>query len=263
MQLPPIAHQFAFGALLPFTPLAAWQGRRVRRTTPRLPDATGRARGSVGNGAATLRIAVIGESTVSGVGARTHRTGITGQLAQLLARKLGARVEWRALGQNGATARRIERLALAELGDAKLDVAFVAIGVNDVLELTPVSRWRSDVARLCTLLASRAGAPQIVFLGLPPMHRFPVLPQPLRAFVGTRAKLLDATLAALARDKANVLHVPTPLQGPPDFFCEDRFHPSEAGYAFWAAHTVDAVVPALGASGKSSRPVRAARRRPR
>ncbi len=244
-----LGHHLTLGALAPLLPVMLVQGKWVRRTTPRLPDSGGDAHGTAGEGAHTLRIAVIGESTVSGVGARTYARGLPGRLAAELAAAAGARVAWRAIGENGATARRVTQLAAPQLAGETLDVAFVALGVNDVLEFTSIARWQADVAGLCDVLVREARVRLVVLLGVPPMHRFPALPQPLRTFLGSRARALDHGLADLARRRDAALHVPTPARGDAELFCEDRFHPSERGYARWAAHTVAAAREALALRG--------------
>ncbi|MCX7891094.1 MAG: SGNH/GDSL hydrolase family protein [Burkholderiales bacterium] len=244
-----LGHHLALGALAPLLPVMLWQGRRVRRTTPRLPDAAGADRGVAGTGARRVAIAVVGESTVSGVGARTHATGWPGRLAESLARATDARVAWRAVGVNGAAAARVARVAAETLAGGRCDAAFVALGVNDVLEFTRVARWRADVASLCDFLAGACGARLVVLAGVPPLERFPALPQPLAAFLGTRARALDAALADLARRRGDAVHVPFAIAGGAAMFCADRFHPSERGYARWAAHTVAAALPALTARG--------------
>jgi lysophospholipase L1-like esterase len=244
-----LGHHLTLGALAPLLPVMLVQGKWVRRTTPRLPDAGGDPHGTAGEGARMLRIAVVGESTVSGVGARTYAKGLPGRIASELARATGSRVTWRAVGRNGATARRLTQIAEPVLAGESLDVAFVALGVNDVLEFTAMSRWQADVSALCDLLARNAKATLVVLLGVPPMHRFPSLPQPLRTFLGTRARALDHALADLARRRDATLHVPTPSHGDAELFCEDRFHPSERGYARWAAHTVAVARPLLVGRG--------------
>jgi len=244
-----LGHHLTLGALAPLVPVMLVQGKRVRSTTPRLPDAGGEPHGAAGEGTRTLRIAVVGESTVSGVGARTFARGLPGRLAVELAGVTGARVAWRAVGQNGATARRVTQLAAPTLAGESLDIAFVALGVNDVLEFTSIPRWRADVGALCDVLVRDARARLVVLLGVPPMHRFPSLPQPLRAFLGTRARALDHALGELAARRERAVHVPTPALGNPELYCEDRFHPSEHGYAGWAAHTVGALRPVLARQG--------------
>lgn len=237
----------------PLLPLIAVQGRQVRRAMPRLADAHGPTEGMYGRPPARLRIVVVGESTVSGVGARTHTHSLPGRLAAALGASLHVSVGWKAVGQSGANAREAANLvdeglvhgARGARGE-RFDCAFVALGVNDVIERTPLARWKGDVAALAELMIARHGVRSVVLLGVPPMHRFPALPQPLRAFLGARAQELDAELAALAAERAELLHVPTPVDGPLEYFCADRFHPSEAGYAAWATHTATAVARAIG-----------------
>jgi lysophospholipase L1-like esterase len=196
---------------------------------------------------ARVRIAVVGESTVTGVGARTHTHSLSGRLAASLGGALRASVAWKAIGQSGANAREVADLVRQKLTapdgarGQRFDCAFVALGVNDVIERTPLARWKGDVAALVDLLATRHGARTVVLLGVPPMHRFPALPQPLRAFLGARAHELDEELGLLAAGDERVVHVPTPVDGALEYFCADRFHPSEAGYAVWARHAVAAV----------------------
>jgi lysophospholipase L1-like esterase len=237
----------AVSMFTPLLPLIAVQARQVRRAMPKLDDASGPCSGVFGPPPARMRIVVVGESTVSGVGARTHTHSLSGRLAASLGQALHSSVAWQAVGQSGANARELADVLRQGLGAAKapraarVDCAFVALGVNDVIERTPLARWKSDVAALVDLLATRHGARTVVLLGVPPMHRFPALPQPLRAFLGARACELDEELAALAGEDERLAHVPTPVDGPLEYFCADRFHPSEAGYAVWARHTVAAV----------------------
>jgi lysophospholipase L1-like esterase len=238
----------AVGMFTPLLPLIVVQGRQVRNAMPKLADAHGPTLGTYGRPPARLRIVVLGESTVAGVGARTHTHSLPGRLAAALGRGLRVSVGWKAVGESGANARDASRLVDAGLAHGahgargeRFDCAFVALGVNDVIERTPLARWKADVAAVADLLIARHDVRTVVLLGVPPMHRFPALPQPLRAFLGARAHELDEVLAVLAAERAELLHVPTPVEGPLEYFCADRFHPSEAGYAVWATHTATAV----------------------
>jgi hypothetical protein len=87
-------------ALLPLLPLLYVQGRIVRRRTPKVPEAIGPSSGRVQGGEPALRLVVIGESTVAGVGAPTHAEALTGQLAVAIARKRQRAVRWQALGRS-------------------------------------------------------------------------------------------------------------------------------------------------------------------
>ncbi|MBC6446903.1 GDSL-type esterase/lipase family protein [Actinokineospora xionganensis] len=223
----------AAAALLP---VLAVQGLTLRRTIPRLPGAEGPTTGTAGAGE-PLRLAVLGESTAAGVGARTHDVGLAGRLAAALAGR-GHAVSWQVSARIGADAH-VTRTELAPALDPA-DVVVVVLGVNDVIEFHTAARWTRDLLRLLIDLRARHG--RTVLAGVPPMARFPALPRPLRSVLGLRAAELDAAAARIARRVPGVAHVPLPhelIDG--DLFCVDRFHPSESGYALWADGLADAV----------------------
>lgn len=234
----PLIH---LAAKIALGPLLLWQAQRVRRTTPRLPVAGGASAGEVGAGA-PLRLLVIGESTAAGVGAAHHGEALAGELAARLAAKLGQRVCWRALGENGATARRALRL-LEDANDAPAELAVVALGVNDVLEQTSAARWRRDVTALVAALHARTDAREVILLEVPPLARFPALPRPLRDVLGRDARRLDAALARVAArldaSDRRVRHYRFAFDGAREFFAHDGFHPSARGYARWAELIAD------------------------
>ncbi|MCX8113508.1 MAG: SGNH/GDSL hydrolase family protein [Burkholderiaceae bacterium] len=221
-------------AKLALGPLLLWQAQRVRRTTPRLPVAGGALAGEIGTGA-RLRLLVVGESTAVGVGAAHHGEALAGELAGRIAAKVGRRVAWRVLGENGATARRT--LRLVEATHAEADLAVVALGVNDVLEQTRLARWRRDVAALVAALQERTGARDVILLEVPPLAKFPALPRPLRDVLGADSRRLDAVLARLAArldaPDRRVRHYRFAFDGAREFFARDGFHPSALGYARW------------------------------
>jgi lysophospholipase L1-like esterase len=228
-------------------PLLIRQGRRVRRTTPRLPEAAGPRMGEVAGSGAPVRLLVLGESTAAGVGAADHQEGLAGQVAGVLAAETGRPVHWRVLGRNGVTAATTRETLLAPADGVAADVAVVALGVNDTLHLRAPGRWTSDLRALIALVRERCGAVPVVLAGVPPMGGFPGLPQPLRGVLGLRATMLDRAAARLAVEMRAVHHVSVPL--PPgtadDFFCGDRFHPSPHGYAQWGAALGRAAAAAL------------------
>lgn len=217
-------------------PVLIVQGRRVRATTPRLPEAGGPASGSVPGDGTPLRIAVVGESTAAGVGAVRHAEALPGFLAAEVAALTGRAAAWTVHARTGYTAGRVRRELLGGLPAAAPDVAVVAIGVNDLLEARPLARFERDAASLIAGIRTAAGAEvPIVLCGMPPLGRFPSLPQPMRAILGWRARAMDRRLARVARRLPAVRHCPFEL--PPDtdgFFSADGFHPGPAGYRLWA-----------------------------
>lgn len=218
--------------------LLAAQAVYVKRTTPRLPGAAGPTDGVVDGAGEPVRLAVLGESTVDGVGAVTHEEALTGCLARELA-KDGRAVRWQAVGRTGANARTV-RAELAPLV-RPADLVVIALGVNDTIELRSAAGYRRDLLALVVDLRRRLGPVGVVLAGVPPMSRFPSLPRPLRDVLAARSAALDAAAAAVAR-VPGVTHVPmAPGLLDPAAFAPDRFHPGPAGYARWAQTLADAL----------------------
>ncbi len=254
-------------------PVLAVQGLRVRRVTPRLPEASGPRTGSApgtetrvdtepgtepgtepatepalapgaeaaGAGAgAALRVAVLGESTAAGVGVAAHREGLAGCLARALAVRTGRAVRWQVAARSGANA----RVTVAELVPLlrPADAVVVALGVNELLELNRPGRFEHQLRGLVGAVRERICDVPILIAGMPPVGRFPALPRPLRTVMGLRARALDRVMRDVANSVDGVTHVPVDvpveLAG---FFAEDGFHPSAKGYELWAGGLADAL----------------------
>lgn len=89
------------------------------------------------------------------------------------------------------------------------------------------------------------GPAPVLLASVPPVHAFPALPQPLRAVLGARARLLDDAQARLPARLPAVAHVPTWVDPAPHLFCRDGFHPSEAGYAAMGERLAEALAALL------------------
>ena len=230
-------------ATVGLAPVLVAQGLHVRRTTPRLPGASGPLRGSV-PGPDPLRLLVVGESTVDGVGAGTHEEALTGQLAAALARRLGRGIDWRVAGRTGANARTVRTELLDEACRERADLVAVALGVNDTIEMRSPTRYRRDLLELVVTARRALGPVPVLLAGVPPLAALPSLPQPLRLVLGLRGEALDAAAATLA-DLPGVTHCPVPRAVvDPELFAADGFHPGPAGYRLWADKLAEAV--ALG-----------------
>ena len=229
-----IRHLIASAVSAPLLPLLVLQGRRVRRETPRLPEAAGPSHGQSGAGTPSLRLLVVGESTVAGVGAASHETALTGQLAQVLAEHVGREVHWRAVGANGATAACTREVLLPRVPANPVDVVVIALGVNDVLRLHSPARWRRDLEQLVIAIRERVGTSPVVVAAMPPLGRFPAFPEPLRSVLGARASALARATQNAARNLEDVTVCIGRMDDDERHYASDRFHPSELGYQAWA-----------------------------
>jgi lysophospholipase L1-like esterase len=210
-------------------PVFVLQGRYVRRVTPRLPEAPGPRAGTLGTGS-ELRLLVLGDSAAAGVGAPSQDEALCGRLTSELA--LSFRVSWALVARTGATTAGTTR-HLARSPAARFDVAVVSLGGNDVMGQRPLGRWLEDVNELAALLRTRFEVRHVLFSGLPPMHAFPALPQPLRWYLGTRARRFDQALARWASGQPECEHIPLTLTDLQQF-ASDGMHPGPLGYRAWS-----------------------------
>ena len=242
--MPPVLPSAINGILLRTTAALGWlllpvlvlQGLWLRRTVPRLGEAGGPLKGEIPGAAPPLRLLLLGESTVAGVGASNHDEGLVGRMAASLAGHTGRAIHWHAMGRNGLTARQLRTRLLVPAAGLEADVAVIALGVNDCVRLNSPRRWTRELDQLIRELHNRCGNIPVFLAALPPMGDFPALPQPVRWVLGTRARLLDRASRKLANSMENLFHVPLPaqLEGHiSEYFAADGFHPSPAGYRVW------------------------------
>ena len=223
-------------------PLLVLQGLHVRRVTPRLPEPPGPRSGRTGHGA-PLRLLVAGDSAAAGVGAASQDEALAGQLvAQLSARRA---LDWRLEAQTGYTTTDAHA-HLAALTEVRFDVVVLSLGVNDVTRSVGRKRWLARQTALADLLQARFAPRAVLFTALPPMHLFPALPQPLRWYLGARARDFNAALAAWLPGRPGCHLVEPDFQPDAAHIASDGFHPGPAAYRAWAmqvARDIDRLFP--------------------
>ena len=219
-------------SLLALAPLLLWQGRRVRRITPQLPEPEGPRSGTAGQGR-PLGLLIVGDSAAAGVGVERQAQALSGQLQHHL--QADHALRWRLLARSGdRAAPLLEALQMAP--PQAFDVAVVSIGVNDVTGLTRRRDWARQLRAILKLLAERYAVRQVFLCGVPPMHRFPALPQPLRGWLGLRARQLNAVMQTVAAAQAGVSYLPMSDAARLDGMAGDGFHPGAGVYRAWAEH---------------------------
>ncbi|MBW6495160.1 MAG: SGNH/GDSL hydrolase family protein [Burkholderiaceae bacterium] len=219
---------------LALAPLLLAQGRRARRLAQSLPEAAGSRTGNCGTGAAALRVLLVGDSAVAGVGVATQDQALAGQLARVLHGVLpGTVIEWRVVARSGVNTRQALAMLAAEEPE-QFDLAVVALGVNDVTARVSIGTWLARIGQLVEQIRGDWGARQIWLSGLPPMHRFPLLPQPLRWFLGRRARRFSTALGAWAARRPGLHYVALPDMTNPTLIAADGFHPGPGAVAIWA-----------------------------
>ena len=210
-------------------PLLMVQAAGTRKRAPALPEAQGPREGSIGHGPAALRVLIAGDSSAAGVGVAHQDHAFAGHFTRTLHRRSGRPLRWRLRARSGLTTQEVADMLRAEPPPAA-DVAIVLSGVNDVIELVSPRRAVAQREALVAWLLGSGAARHVVFAALPPIHQFPLLPQPLRRVMGDDARRHDDALARWAATRAGVFHVPVDLQLAPGAMAADGFHPGEPVY---------------------------------
>lgn len=214
-------------------PEALW----VRRTVPKLPEPPGERQGHAGRGP-MLRLLLAGDSSVAGVGAASQDEALLGQLVKLLKPEFS--VEWTLVATSGH--KTIDTVgALARLDAAPYDVAVTALGVNDSIAMTTLPMWRRRQARLREMLRQKFGVRTVICTGLPPVHAFPALPQPLRWHFGLRATQFSRVLENDIRLDPDTHFIDVRFTSDISLMASDGFHPGPAVYAEWARRVADVI----------------------
>lgn len=216
--------------LLPLAPALLLEGRYVRASTPRLPEPDGPRSGTRGDGPA-LNLLILGDSAAAGVGAPTQDDALAGQLVARLATHYTVTWQLEAL-----TGRKVSDY-LAE--DSPLppfapEIIVVSLGVNDVTSSISARHWLDQVEQLLARLRQRYQPQKILFSEVPPMDRFPALPQPLRWYLGERARSFNNGLGQRLRRYPDVARISVLFENDPAMMASDGFHPGPAGYRVWA-----------------------------
>ena len=228
-------------ALAVAAPLLLYQGRRVRRTTPRLPEPLGDRAGRASNAQQPkLRLLLLGDSAIAGVGCATQQEAVTGQLVRLLTPHYD--LEWQLIARSSLTcAQVLQHLRESKLQLSQVDTVVVSVGVNDVTKRTSLSEWRASLAAMTAFLIEQLGAQTVLYTALPPMHKFPALPQPLRWFVGQQALQLNKALHEHCQAQAatEVLNFEVPYEA--KYIARDGYHPSADAARVWAEVAVQRI----------------------
>jgi lysophospholipase L1-like esterase len=220
----------ALACKLALAPLLIAQAVGTRRRALVLPEAAGPREGRAGGtGEAPIRVLIAGDSSAAGVGVVHQDEAVAGHFVRGLHRHTGQPVAWTLRAKSGLTTRGVHAMLEGE-PPAPADVAVVISGVNDVVDQIPVGRALRHRAALAGWLLAGGLARHVVFAPLPPIHRFPLLPEPLRRILGADARRHDRALAEWAADQSAVSHARFDIDLNAQSMASDGFHPGEPVY---------------------------------
>lgn len=226
-------------AKIALAPLLIPQGLRLRRSALILPEAQGPRQGRVGQGA-PLRLLILGDSSAAGVGVAWQKDALSGRLTRALGKRFT--VHWELWARTGATTPSTLRM-LDRRPATQFDVAVTCLGVNDVTQGLSQRRWLAAQDAIFDRLENRHGVRATFVTGVPPMGRFALLPQPMRAILGAQARRYDRALGGMLAGVPGRIHYALEMGDDPALMAADGFHPGAAAYALWAEHLAELIGP--------------------
>lgn len=199
-------------------------------------------------GGEPVRLAVLGDSTVAGVGSPSEAESLPVLIAERVAVATSRPVEVRGFGVSGARTATVLRDQLPQV-EGRHDAVVLVVGSNDATHATPWPALRHQAEAL--LRRASEVAPVVVLAGTPRFHANQIIPEPLRTMVDRYSGLLRDQQVAAVRAVAGARFVDLAAEASPRFLdapeatSSDGFHPSPIGYAFWADALAPAVVAGL------------------
>ena len=249
--------RYVSGAIvsIPLLPVLYFQGKQVRSTVPKLPEATG-TEGETGIkrlNQRSLNVIILGESTMAGVGVPTHDEGFSGTFARELSQLLELQVSWKVFARNGYTARQLKDKLVPEIIEEQADLIVIGLGGNDAFTLNTPSRWKADIESLITAIRDRFPKSSIVFCNMPPIKEFPAFTPLMKWTIGNLVEILGNELQNVVNEHKNVHYTGEritlkgwiekfQLDVETEAFFSDGVHPARLTYQTWARDVANIIV---------------------
>jgi lysophospholipase L1-like esterase len=205
-------------------------------------------------GAPRLRVAAVGDSTLTGPGLEHARHTFVGRVAA----ESGVAVHVTRFAVGGSRVADVLMTQLPVVLDAAPDLVVLSVGANDAVHSTPLVQFERDLRAVVGAL-DRAGIETLV-CGLIDLSLIPRIPPMLRVMLRQRGAAYERRKVRATRSAARAVHVEVDRRvndrfraRGEDCFTADRFHPNGEGHRLLAEalapHFHAAVARAQSAAG--------------
>ncbi len=189
----------------------------------------------------------LGDSTGAGIGARDG-----GYVARLHKRILERRPDSKLVNLcvSGATTEDVLRGQLDRGVAANPDLVTLGIGINDIGHGLTLEQFSKNYEEILSTLRQKTQA-AIVVTNLPDISSAPRIPGSMRAHYQQQIAQYSRRLEEIAaRHSVTIFDVyaitTRELASHPEYFSADGFHPSDAGYEYWAEEMWPTLARVLG-----------------
>ncbi len=238
--------KYLFGTLvsIPLLPLLYIQGKKIRKKTPKLPEASKPNGYFKKNTEKTLKIIAIGESTIAGVGVDFHKNGFIGALAKEISDTKNISVLWKVYAKSGYTAKLVRKRLVPKIQETNADAIVIGLGGNDAFKLNSPNLWIFHINLLIKDLKRKFPKTPIYFTNMPPIKEFPAFTRTIKFVIGNLVEILGKRLNKKVSKKNNVYYNEETvtlktwkekfnIDGDIATFFSDGIHPSKLSYQIW------------------------------
>jgi len=231
--------------ILPRLPGLYWDGNKLRQSIKRLPEANNPDGLINHSGDKLIKVVILGESTMAGVGVSSHKYGFAGHLSCTLSTLTSASVRYSVIANTGYTADMVNKKLVHKV-PADADLIIIGLGGNDAFTLNRPSKWAQSIHDLLNKMRQRLGPEiPIFFTNMPPIRDFPAFTNRMQYVLGNWVEHLGIVLHDLIQDYPNSYYDHELLKledlvdeieqnnNKSDLF-SDGIHPSELTYRLWA-----------------------------
>ncbi|QTD38409.1 SGNH/GDSL hydrolase family protein [Polaribacter batillariae] len=241
-----MSFKYIFGCIIsfPLLPVLLIQSKKIRKRIPRLPEAVKPKGYLKANSSKTLKIIVLGESTIAGVGVDIHENGFTGALVREISEKSKVSVLWSVYARSGYTTKQITKKLVPKIVESNADLIVIGLGGNDAFKLNSPLLVMLNIEKLIKSLQKKFPRTPIYFTNMPPIKEFPAFTKTIKFVIGNLVEIFGEKLQKKVKKRKRVFYnnkIVTlkswakkyHLKSNANIFFSDGIHPSKLSYQLW------------------------------
>lgn len=237
----------------PLLPILYFQGKKVRKNVPKLPEARDPKGYIKTTSEKTLKIIALGESTFAGVGVDLHKNGFIGALAKQISEEKNISILWKVYAKSGYTAKMVRKRLLPLIEESNADLIIIGLGGNDAFRLNSPETWMFQINLLIRKLKRKYPKTPIYFTNMPPIKEFPAFTNTIKFVIGNLVEILGKRLHRKVKSRKNIyynneiIRLETwqkryNVKGEVSDFFSDGVHPSMLTYQIWGKDMANYII---------------------
>ena len=208
---------FFFGKFIamPILSFLCFQGKKIRKKVPKLPQA------------------------------KEPKGFVNGNFENTLSIELQSNINWRVYARSGDTVQQVCKKSISKVEEKTTDLIVIGMGGNDAFTLNAPKKWTLAIEKLMHLTQIKFPETSLFFTDMPPIKEFPAFTKPIKFVIGNLVDILGKRLHIMVKSILNVCdknrgitlntwskkyNLPTNAS---KIYCSDGVHPSELTYKIW------------------------------